>query len=79
MTFKSGTFKRAIAFSRTPDGLSCAAEENFAREEGAGDLAMNSPVDDGPVIMVSSKQISSTCHVVKQSQTPTAGEAALNK
>jgi hypothetical protein len=76
-TFKSGAIKRDIAFSRTPDGLSCAAEENFAREEGAGDLAMNSAIDDQSAIIVSSKQISSTCRVMKQSRTPTAGDAPV--
>jgi hypothetical protein len=38
---------------------------------------MNSAIDDNPIIVVSSKQISSTCRVVKQSQTPTAGDAAV--
>lgn len=45
-TFEQGALKRTIAFSRSPHGLSCTAEETFAREEGVGDLAMNSAIDD---------------------------------
>jgi hypothetical protein len=70
-TFKEGAFKRTIAFNRSNDGLSCIANEAYAREEGVGDLTMNSAIDDTPVIIVIFKQISSTCRVVKRSQTPT--------
>ena len=76
-TFKEGGFKRTIAFNRSSGGLSCTASEAYAREEGVGDLTLNSAIDDTPVIVVSSKQISSTCRVVKQSQTSTGGDAAV--
>jgi hypothetical protein len=72
-TFREGAVKRTFAFSRSPDGLSCTANQAFAREareEGVGDLAMDSAIDDVPIVIVSYKQISSTCRVVKQSQTP---------
>jgi hypothetical protein len=69
-TFKEGAVKRTFAFSRSPDGLSCTANQTFAREGGVGDLHMNSAIDDTPVIIVSFKQISSTCRVLKQSQAP---------
>jgi hypothetical protein len=74
-TYKAGAFKRIIAFSRTPDGLSCTIEENYAREDGVGEIAMNSAIDGGPVVLLSYKQISSTCHISKQSETPTAGDS----
>jgi hypothetical protein len=76
-TFKEGAVRRTFAFSRGPDGLSCDANQAFGREGSVGDLTMNSAIDDNPIIVVSSKQISSTCRVVKQSQTPTAGDAAV--
>jgi hypothetical protein len=66
-TFKEGAVRRTFAFSRGTDGLSCTANQTFGREGGVGDLNMNSAIDDGPIIVVSSKQISSTCHVLKQS------------
>jgi hypothetical protein len=77
-SFKEGAAKRTFAFSRGPDGLSCTANQTFGREGGVGDLVMNSAIDDNPVIVVSSKQISSTCQV-KQSKTPTAGDAAVGE
>jgi hypothetical protein len=76
-TFKEGAVKRSFAFRHGPDGLSCTANQTFAREGGVGDLSMNSAIDGIPVVIVSFKQISSTCRVMKQSQTPTAGEAAV--
>jgi hypothetical protein len=76
-TFKEGAFKRTIAFNRSSGSLSCTANEAYAREEGVGDLTLNSAIDDTPVIVVSSKQISSTCRVMKQNQTPTVGNAAI--
>jgi hypothetical protein len=75
-TYKEGAFKRTIAFSRTPDGPSCTAEEGFAREDGVGDIAMNSSIDGRPIVLLSYKPISSTCRVAKQSETPTAGDSA---
>jgi hypothetical protein len=73
-TFKRGALKRTIAFSRSPNGLCCTAEETFAREEGVGDLAMNSAIDGTPVTIISYKQISSTRRVVKEGETPNAGD-----
>jgi hypothetical protein len=77
-TFREGAVKRTFAFSRRPDGLSCTANQTFAREEGVGDLAMDSAIDNVPVVIVSYKQISSTCRVAKQSQTPTASDAVVS-
>jgi hypothetical protein len=76
-TYKEGAFKRTIAFSRSSGGLSCAADEAFVREEGVGDLTLNSGIDDVPVILVSYKQLSSTCRVIKQSDAPTANDTAV--
>jgi hypothetical protein len=73
-TFKEGASKRTFAFSRGPDGLSCTVNITLAREGGVGDVAMNSAIDDAPVVVISNKQISSTCRVVKSSQTPPAAD-----
>jgi hypothetical protein len=74
-TFKKGAFKRTIALSRGPDGLTCTAGETFAREEGVGNIVLNSGFDDTPVTIISYKQISSTCRVLKQSETPGTADA----
>jgi hypothetical protein len=68
-TFKGGAYKRTIAFARGAEGLTCAANETFAREAGAGTIFLDSPFDGVPMIVVSAKQLSSTCRV-------TAGKAA---
>jgi hypothetical protein len=78
-TFKRGALTPTIAFSRRANGLSCTAEETFAREEGVGDLAMNSAIDDTLVTIISYKQISSTCRVVKEGETPNAGDRARGR
>jgi len=78
-TFKEGAIKRAFAFSRSPGALTCTASENFAREGGVGGLAMNSAIDGVPVVVISYKEVSSTCRVVKQSETPPASDAATGR
>jgi hypothetical protein len=65
-TFKGGAYKRQIAFARPAGRLSCAIEETFAREAGVGSLQMNSPIDNAPMRVVSSKQVSSTCRVTER-------------
>jgi hypothetical protein len=64
-TYKGGAFKRTIAFARGPEGLTCKAEEAFARENSRGPIILDSAVGTGEVQILSAKQISSRCRVVK--------------
>ena len=64
-TYKGGAFKRTIAFARGPEGLTCKAEEAFARENARGPIILDSAVGAGEVQIVSAKQISSRCRVLK--------------
>lgn len=64
-TFKGGAYKRDIAFARTSDGVTCTVQETFAQEEGVGHLLMNSPIDNAPMRVVSSKQLTSNCKVTQ--------------
>jgi hypothetical protein len=62
-TYKGGAFKRAFAFERDKEGLTCAVTEAFAREDGVGPIFLDSFIDGVATIVVSSKQLSSTCRV----------------
>jgi hypothetical protein len=65
-TYKEGAFRRTIAFSRNAEGFSCTAKESLARENGVGGIALNSAIDNVPVTVVKSEQISSSCRVAKR-------------
>jgi hypothetical protein len=65
-TYKEGAFRRTIAFTRSAEGLSCTAKESLARENGVGGLALNSALDDVPITIVQSEQISSSCRVARR-------------
>jgi hypothetical protein len=65
-TYKEGAFRRTIAFTRSTEGFSCAANESLARENGVGGLALNSAIDDSSVTIVRYEQISSSCRVTKR-------------
>jgi len=69
--FKGGALKRTMAFARTAEGLTCQANENLVREEGVKGVVTESPFDGVPIVILSAKQISSTCRVTKQGR-PTA-------
>jgi hypothetical protein len=64
--FKSGGLKREIVFNRVKGGLLCSVTERYMREDGTGAVAFNSPVTGASVVVVSGKQISSSCTVRKQ-------------
>ena len=55
----------SIAFARGPEGLTCKADEAFARENGRGPIILDSPVGAGEVQILSAKQTSSLCRVQK--------------
>jgi hypothetical protein len=64
----AGGFKRTISFERDGAGaFSCKINAAHLREEGVGRVATRSPVDNVPVTILSSKQVSSTCKVSKAS------------
>ena len=62
-TLKGGALKRDVAFTRGAQGLACIATEAFVRESGVGAIFFDSSIDGVPMIVVSAKQISSTCRV----------------
>jgi hypothetical protein len=64
-TFKSGARRVSFAFARGADGLTCAASFAFAREDGSGPVRLRSRSGDRDVVIVSAKQVSSTCRVTR--------------
>jgi len=64
-TYKGGAFKRTIAFAHGPEGLTCKVEEVHARENSRGPIIMDSAIDGGEIQILSAKQISSRCRVLK--------------
>lgn len=65
-TYKSGGFKFEFKLSRTARGLTCTSRETYLKEAGASAILRNSNVSDRPLVIVSDKQISSTCRVTKR-------------
>jgi hypothetical protein len=64
--FKGGAMKWTMAFARGADGLTCKASENFVREVGVNGIVTQSALDGVPIVILSAKQISSSCRVAKQ-------------
>lgn len=64
-TYKGGAFKREFAFARAAGGFTCTVTDTYAREDGVRSIEMRSAADGAPVTVISSKQISSRCQVVK--------------
>jgi hypothetical protein len=64
-TFRGGAYRSTITFVRSGDWFSCTINEGFARESGRTTIALNSPVDNTPITIISSKQTSSRCAVKK--------------
>ena len=62
-TFKSGGLRLTIAFSRGEQSLTCNATQAYARENGVDRIVLENPIDGLPTVILSSKQISSTCQV----------------
>jgi hypothetical protein len=65
-TFKSGALKTTVALARGAEGLTCTANETFAREKGSGRIELKSRVDDAPITILSWKPVSSDCRVTKR-------------
>lgn len=64
-TFKQGAYRARFDISREAEGLSCKVTEGFARERGGGAIVLNSAIDGKPFMLISSKQVSSTCTASK--------------
>ena len=62
-TFKDGAIRRTIAIARAKAGLTCTANDGFAREDGVGSVVLDSAVGTGEVAVLSAKQISSSCRI----------------
>jgi hypothetical protein len=66
----AGGFKRTVSFTLKDGVISCTANEAHVREEGVGGISFRSAIDDAPIVIISSKQSSSSCKV-----TPKKSEA----
>jgi len=65
-TLKDGAYRNTITLARGSNGITCTANEAFAREKGTGPIAFNSSFDDRPTVLVSAKQVSSTCRISRR-------------
>lgn len=64
-TQQEGGLLIRIAFARTEEGLSCKLTSSFAREEGVGKLSSASGVGTAHVVILSVKEVSSSCRIVR--------------
>jgi hypothetical protein len=64
-TFPQGAYRGNFELVRSPNGINCTMNEAFARERGVGGIVLHSAVDGKPFTLISSKQVSSSCKVVK--------------
>lgn len=70
-TYKgAGGYKRILAFERKNNAITCNARETYVREDGVGRILSRSAIDDLPVVIVSSRMISSTCTVTPKKSSP---------
>ena len=67
-TYRQGGYKIEIRLARTANGLTCTSRETYLKELGADSIAMDSLSNGRPSVIVSSKQISSACRVMKRGQ-----------
>ena len=65
-TFPSGAYRVHFAFARSSSGLTCTVTEAFARQNGQGEIKLQSAFGDGEVTIVSAKQLASRCKVEKK-------------
>jgi hypothetical protein len=65
-TFPSGAYRAHFAFVRAPSGFTCSVTEGFARENGKGEIRLESAVGGGEITILSTKQLPSTCKVSKK-------------
>jgi hypothetical protein len=64
-TFRSGAYRVKFAFARGSDGLTCAVDAAYAREDGRP-IRLRSPFGGGEVTIVDARQTSSSCRVSKE-------------
>jgi hypothetical protein len=64
-TYRSGAFKTEIAFHRSSAGLTCSIRSPFARENGNGEIEMNS-LAGGTWQVISARTVSSGRRVTKR-------------
>jgi hypothetical protein len=64
-TLKAGGFKFEFKLERTSKGLACTSRETYMKERGTDAIRLNSHTGR-PIVLVNSKQISSTCRVIKR-------------
>jgi hypothetical protein len=69
-TYPSGARRIGFSFARGPDGLTCVANFAFARENGTGDIRLDSRFSGRNTTIVSARQLSSNCRVAKRDQPP---------
>jgi hypothetical protein len=65
-TLETGGQMVVLTFTRTDGKLSCKVSMPFAREEGKGALRTTSTNKGGPAEMLSSKEVSSECHIARK-------------
>ena len=65
-TYRQGGYKIEIRLARAANGLTCTSRETYLRELGADSIAMDSLSNGRPTVVVSSKQVLSTCRVTKR-------------
>ena len=65
-TFKNGGYKIEIHLVRTSNGLACTSREIFLKEQGVNEKQLKSNATGRPIAVVSDRQISSTCRVIKR-------------
>jgi hypothetical protein len=75
-TFPAGAYRVSFAFQRAADGLTCAVDAGYARENGRGPIRLQSPFGGGEVTIVHAKQVSSRCPVGKPTPTEPRDEPA---
>ena len=65
-TFKSGGFKFEFKLARTSKGLACTSRETFLQERGSKEIRVTSDTTRRPIVVLSDRQVSSTCSVIKR-------------
>jgi hypothetical protein len=64
-THETGGQITRITFSRGSGGLGCIISSAIAREDGVGDVRMESFVGSGRVQYLEAKQVSSSCRIAR--------------
>ena len=65
-TLLSGAYRASFAFARGSAGLTCTVTEAWGREDGRGEIKIQSPYDGREVTIVSTKQLPSSCKVTRK-------------